>query len=173
MAHPDTTQITCPKLEQPIRGCAMLLRDSVGGGGEGFTPECGAFFKRRPLYNRIVAAIGSTPILMTRWNLGNSLSYICQLHQQALELLTQGIHLVSTDEMSGLQQIYVNLGSRVNGIVCGVVEMVEFDGCPDLHRFPSRHPSIRESTSYSTNETQTCRAHRVWVHPTWYPKLNR
>ena len=30
MAHPDTTQITIPKLEQPIRGCAMLLRDSVG-----------------------------------------------------------------------------------------------------------------------------------------------
>ena len=28
---------------------------------------------------------------------------ICELHQKALELLTQGIHLVSTDEMSGIQ----------------------------------------------------------------------
>jgi putative transposase len=32
-------------------------------------------------------------------------TYICQLHQQALELLTQGIHLVSTDEMSGIQAL--------------------------------------------------------------------
>ena len=32
-------------------------------------------------------------------------THICQLHQQALELLTQGIHLVSTDEMSGIQAL--------------------------------------------------------------------
>lgn len=30
-------------------------------------------------------------------------AYICQLHQQALELFTRKIHLVSTDEMSGIQ----------------------------------------------------------------------
>ncbi len=33
------------------------------------------------------------------------MTYICQLHQQALELLTQRIHLVSTDEMSGIQAL--------------------------------------------------------------------
>ena len=31
--------------------------------------------------------------------------YICQLHKKAKELLTQGIHLVSTDEMSGIQAL--------------------------------------------------------------------
>jgi hypothetical protein len=30
---------------------------------------------------------------------------ICQLHQQALELLKQGINLISTDEMTGIQAI--------------------------------------------------------------------
>jgi putative transposase len=30
---------------------------------------------------------------------------VCQLHQQAYELLTQGIHLVSTDEMTGIQAL--------------------------------------------------------------------
>ena len=30
---------------------------------------------------------------------------VCQLHQQAYELLTQGIHLISTDEMTGIQAI--------------------------------------------------------------------
>jgi hypothetical protein len=32
-------------------------------------------------------------------------TYICQLHQQALELLQQGIHLISTDEMTGIQAL--------------------------------------------------------------------
>lgn len=30
---------------------------------------------------------------------------ICQLHQQAKELLTQGIHLISSDEMTGIQAL--------------------------------------------------------------------
>ncbi len=38
------------------------------------------------------------------------------------------VRIVLQAHAEGLQQIYVNLGSRVNGIVCGVVEMVEFDG---------------------------------------------
>lgn len=33
------------------------------------------------------------------------ITYICQLHQQAKELLTQGIHLVSTDEMTAIQAL--------------------------------------------------------------------
>jgi putative transposase len=30
---------------------------------------------------------------------------VCQLHQQALELYRQGIHLISTDEMTGIQAL--------------------------------------------------------------------
>lgn len=30
---------------------------------------------------------------------------VCQLHQQALELFKQGIHLISTDEMTGIQAL--------------------------------------------------------------------
>ena len=35
------------------------------------------------------------------------------------------VRIVLQAHAEGLQQIYVNLGSRVNGIVCGVVEMAE------------------------------------------------
>jgi hypothetical protein len=38
--------------------------------------------------------------------------YICQLHQQALELFTQGIHLVSTDEMTAIQALERTVASR-------------------------------------------------------------
>ena len=31
--------------------------------------------------------------------------YICELHIEALELLKQGIHVVSTDEMTGIQAL--------------------------------------------------------------------
>jgi hypothetical protein len=39
-------------------------------------------------------------------------NYICQLHRQALELFTQGIHLVSTDEMTGIQALERTVASR-------------------------------------------------------------
>jgi len=39
-------------------------------------------------------------------------NYICQLHRQALELFTQRIHLVSTDEMTGIQALERTVASR-------------------------------------------------------------
>jgi hypothetical protein len=52
-------------------------------------------------------------------------TYICELHKKALELLTQGIHLVSTDEMSGIQaleRIHPTLPMRPKR-----VERIEFE----------------------------------------------
>ncbi len=40
------------------------------------------------------------------------MTYICQLHQQALELLQQGIHLISTDEMTGIQALERAVATR-------------------------------------------------------------
>ena len=40
------------------------------------------------------------------------MNYICQLHRQALELFTQGIHLVSTDEMTGIQALERTVAPR-------------------------------------------------------------
>ena len=40
------------------------------------------------------------------------MTYICQLHQQALELLQRGIHLISTDEMTGIQALERAVATR-------------------------------------------------------------
>jgi len=52
-------------------------------------------------------------------------SYICQLHQQAHQLLTQGIHLVSTDEMTGIQALERTVANRP--MKPGRVERIEFE----------------------------------------------
>lgn len=50
---------------------------------------------------------------------------ICQLHLQALELLTQGVHLVSTDEMTGIQAL--ERAHPTQPMRIGRVERTEFE----------------------------------------------
>jgi transposase len=52
-------------------------------------------------------------------------TYICQLHQQALELLQQGIHLLSTDEMTGIQALERAVATR--RMKPRQVERIEFE----------------------------------------------
>ena len=53
------------------------------------------------------------------------MTYICQLHQQALELLQQGIHLLSTDEMTGIQALERAVATR--RMKPRQVERIEFE----------------------------------------------
>jgi hypothetical protein len=50
---------------------------------------------------------------------------ICQLHLSAQELLTQGVHLVSTDEMTGIQAL--ERGHPTQPMQLGQVERQEFE----------------------------------------------
>lgn len=66
------------------------------------------------------------PILMTRLPEEEQVRTICQLHQQALELLTQHrIHLVSTDEMTGIQAL--ERAHPTKPMRLGKVERQEFE----------------------------------------------
>lgn len=53
------------------------------------------------------------------------MTYICPLHQQALELLQQGIHLISTDEMTGIQALERAVATRP--MKPRQVERIEFE----------------------------------------------
>lgn len=51
--------------------------------------------------------------------------YICELHQEAKSLLEQGIHLISTDEMTGIQaleRLFPNKKTQLKQ-----VEKIEFE----------------------------------------------
>jgi len=50
---------------------------------------------------------------------------VCQLHRQALELYERGIHLVSTDEMTGIQAL--ERAERTRPMKPGQVELQEFE----------------------------------------------
>ena len=50
---------------------------------------------------------------------------MCQLHRQALELYERGIHLVSTDEMTGIQAL--EPAERTRPMKPGQVELQEFE----------------------------------------------
>lgn len=50
---------------------------------------------------------------------------MCQLHRQALELYERGIHLVSTDEMTGIQAL--ERADRTRPMKPGQVELQEFE----------------------------------------------
>jgi hypothetical protein len=50
---------------------------------------------------------------------------VCQLHRQALELYQQGIHLVSTDEMTGIQAL--ERAHNTLPMKPGRVELQEFE----------------------------------------------
>jgi len=50
---------------------------------------------------------------------------VCQLHRQALELYERGIHLVSTDEMTGIQAL--ERADRTRSMKPGRVELQEFE----------------------------------------------
>ena len=50
---------------------------------------------------------------------------MCQLHRQALELYERGIHLVSTDEMTGIQAL--ERAERTRPMKPGQVELQEFE----------------------------------------------
>jgi hypothetical protein len=52
---------------------------------------------------------------------------VCQLHQQALELYRQGIHLISTDEMTGIQAL--EPAHETLPMKPGRVERKEFGRC--------------------------------------------
>ena len=53
------------------------------------------------------------------------MTQLCQLHRQALELYEQGIHLVSTDEMTGIQAL--ERAERTRPMKPGRVELQEFE----------------------------------------------
>ncbi len=53
------------------------------------------------------------------------MTQLCQLHRQALELYEQGIHLVSTDEMTGIQAL--ERAERTRLMKPGRVELQEFE----------------------------------------------
>ena len=65
----------------------------------------GRFLRMKLLYSLIVIVqrLNGNPDDPVQFR--QQVTYICQLHHKALELLTQGIHLVSTDEMSGIQAL--------------------------------------------------------------------
>jgi hypothetical protein len=50
---------------------------------------------------------------------------VCQLHRQALELYQQGVHLVSTDEMTGIQAL--ERAHNTLPMKPGRVELQEFE----------------------------------------------
>ncbi len=53
------------------------------------------------------------------------MTQVCQLHQQALELYQQGVHLVSTDEMTGIQAL--ERAHETLPMKPGRVELQEFE----------------------------------------------
>lgn len=63
------------------------------------------FLRMKLLYSRIVTVqrLNANPDDPVQFK--QQVTYICQLHKKALELLTKGIHVVSTDEMSGIQAL--------------------------------------------------------------------
>ncbi len=50
---------------------------------------------------------------------------VCQLYKEAIELQAQGVHIVSTDEMTGIQAI--ERAYPTQAMTLGEVDLVEFE----------------------------------------------
>ena len=86
----------------------------------------GRFLKGSKESNRTAIGTGSTLIRMIRLPEEEQVRTICQLHQQAVELFTQdGIHLISTDEMTGIQAL--ERAHPTKPMRIGLVERQEFE----------------------------------------------
>ena len=70
-----------------------------------FPSKCGTLFKERATLKPHLHRYWLNPKIDDTLKFKEQVKYICQLHQNALKLLEQGIHLVSTDEMTGIQAL--------------------------------------------------------------------